>query len=184
MCTSSSSLCLKYVVSDCRTICSHILLQARSAELLQLHTDLRRTMFGTSSLARMTRWGVITHSCSGVGGGAYGRRCSANAHALSCSASAAHPLVAAALLQDVWAGNSYNGMPLLCRGVLPSYIPLDLLKFLKLWDYEGSLSSEVGVGLQPLLRPEQAAAAARCISNESSNSSRLPPLQSEKAALC
>jgi hypothetical protein len=30
-----------------------------------------------------------------------------------------------------------------CRGVLPSYIPLDLLKFLKLWDYEGSLSAEV-----------------------------------------
>lgn len=33
---------------------------------------------------------------------------------------------------------------LCCRGVLPSYIPLDLLRFLKLWDYEGSLSTEVG----------------------------------------
>jgi hypothetical protein len=27
--------------------------------------------------------------------------------------------------------------------VLPSYIPLDLLKFLKLWDYEGGLTAEV-----------------------------------------
>lgn len=34
-------------------------------------------------------------------------------------------------------------MPIWCRGLLPSYIPLDLLKFLKLWDYEGSLSFEV-----------------------------------------
>ncbi|WIA22151.1 hypothetical protein OEZ85_004487 [Tetradesmus obliquus] len=51
---------------------------ARTAELLQLHTELRRTLFGSSSV--------------------------------------------------------------LARSILPSAIPLDLLKFLKLWDYEGGLS--------------------------------------------
>jgi hypothetical protein len=56
-------------------------MQARTAELLQLHTELRRTLFGSSSV--------------------------------------------------------------LGRSVLPSAIPLDLLKFLKLWDYEGSLSPAV-----------------------------------------
>lgn len=56
-------------------------MQARTAELLQLHTELRRTLFGSSSV--------------------------------------------------------------LARSILPSAISLDLLKFLKLWDYEGGLSPAV-----------------------------------------
>jgi hypothetical protein len=56
-------------------------MQGRTAELLQLHTELRHTLFGSSSV--------------------------------------------------------------LARSILPSAIPLDLLKFLKLWDYEGGLSPAV-----------------------------------------
>lgn len=56
-------------------------MQVRTAELLQLHTELRRALFGSSAVLR--------------------------------------------------------------KPFLPSVIPLDLLKFLKLWDYEGSLSAGV-----------------------------------------
>jgi hypothetical protein len=44
----------------CHVCCAGV--QARSAELLQLHTELRRTMFGTSSLARMTRCAGGAHT--------------------------------------------------------------------------------------------------------------------------
>lgn len=55
--------------------------QVRTAELLQLHTELRRALFGSAAVLR--------------------------------------------------------------KSFLPSTIPLDLLKFLKLWDYEGSLTAGV-----------------------------------------
>lgn len=64
------------------------MLQARTAELLQLHTELRQALFGSSSV--------------------------------------------------------------LAKSILPSAIPLDLLKFLKLWDYEGGLSP--GVRYRPFCR--------------------------------
>jgi hypothetical protein len=57
-------------------------LQARASQLLQLHTELRRTLFVKSTV--------------------------------------------------------------LNRSILPSSIPLDLLKFLQMWDYEGGLSDTVG----------------------------------------
>jgi hypothetical protein len=56
-------------------------MQARAAELLQLHTELRKALFGRSPVFR--------------------------------------------------------------KNILPGYIPLNLLKFLHLWDYEGGLAEQV-----------------------------------------
>lgn len=62
-------------------LCCVAALQARTAELLQMHTELRRALFGRSTV--------------------------------------------------------------LNKSILPSCIPLDLLKFLQMWDYEGGLSDMV-----------------------------------------
>lgn len=69
-----------------QTACVPMLLQARSAELLQLHTELRRTMFGTSSLARMTRLvGIHNLSAAELCGHARPLDCIRNNQLPSCS---------------------------------------------------------------------------------------------------
>jgi hypothetical protein len=49
----------------------------------------------------------------------------------------------------------FGSSSVLARSILPSAIPLDLLKFLKLWDYEG--------GLSPAVRQRKYAGVPCCI---------------------
>jgi len=82
------------LVLCCAVLCCAVLwiFKARTAELLQLHTELRRALFGRSTVMN--------------------------------------------------------------RSILPPASPLDLLKFLQMWDYEGGLSDPVGepsLGAQALM---------------------------------